>query len=312
MLGVPILVVPHHHSEENGSGRRLGLLERWYTAHHRSGNHTGVIIAVKFASPTNLTTTDLNEILHRVALRMPMLRARMRRDGITDLDATEELRLTAVGHDRTQRQRLWGDDLYLWILHATTRPHVRVIQERWLYGENLMEGEAGGLREILQEENARPWHDEDPSLPLWRVTLVRWKGRTEAFALVISFHHAICDGIGTTAVVEAIVEESGRQHNPAPADEQQILCTKVPPPMEDVLDTVPRLCHIWRPLLLDLIPFLGIFFFFHLELFRGANRSKLQPNSSIIWYVWNSVITKLFQSFGMRAGNDKSPSMPHW
>lgn len=269
-LGLPIDASKHHHDhhDDEGTGRRLGLLERWYTAHSRAGNHTGVSLAVEMehcdsssSSSCPPTAADLRAILHRVALRFPLLRARIYRNGVTGVDATNRLVPIATAEDdernntKQQQQRLWGDDLYLWVSHDANREYVRL--EECQVERNDQGGEGNGLRAVLQDQTARPWHDQDPSMPLWRVTLVRFKGEETSFALILSFHHAICDGIATTAVVQAIVEESARQNEPPSLHE--VLCKNVPPPMEDVLDTVPRICHIWRPLLLDLFPFLNVF-----------------------------------------------------
>jgi hypothetical protein len=269
--------------EPQGHGRRLGLLERWYTAHSRRGNHTGLTLAVEFRlvappdaphdpharkKPQGLsrppTMEELHSILHRVALRMPMLRARMHRDGVTGVDATARLvpptRLAPENKQPpatgTEAGGLWGDDIYLWVPPHDdgTRDYVH-IEERCIQGDDRV-GEARGLRAVLEEQNSISWHDEDPSRPLWRVVLVRWKESPAAkFALVLSFHHAITDGMGATAVVQAIMEESVRQDNPPP--DEEILCRQIPPPMEDILDTVPRLHHMWRPVLLDRLPLLA-------------------------------------------------------
>lgn len=263
-LGLP--VVSHHDNNDDatkakGVGRRLGLLERWYIAHTRSGNHNGLTLAVEFQAESVPTTEELRLILHRVSLRHPMLRARIFRDGVDGMDSTQQLKpVKQRGPRKTNKwQRLWGDDLYLWISNDTKQSHVRIVEEWEMErgGSDCDDGEGNGLRQVLEEQNARTWHDEDPSLPLWRATLIRWKDSKTKFALVVSFHHVITDGVGATAVVQAIVEESGRQKNP-PSDDE-ILCCDIPAPMEDILDTVPRLRHIWRPLLLDALPPLSFF-----------------------------------------------------
>ena len=261
---------------KNGTGRRLGLLERWYVAHSRRGNHTGITLAVEFDSslpPPSLEET--RQILHRVSLRFPMLRARLYRDGVFGMDTTDRLCPTAAVETKNRSQRVWGDDLYFWASHDTNRQYVRL--EEWHVERNDQEGEGNGLRQVMEDQVARAWHDEDPSLPLWKATLIRWKGDEKSFALVLSFHHLIVDGLATTAVVQAIVEESARQANPPP--DEDILRTDLPPPMEDVLDTVPRIYHIWRPLLLDLFPFLS--FFLSPQAFSGRPKRKLATTRSI-------------------------------
>ena len=265
-LGLPV-TSNHHHAAAaaaaaaaDGTGRRLGLLERWYTAHSRRGNHTGVSLAVELENCDSCppSVADFRAILHRVALRFPLLRARIHRNGVTGMDATDRLvPIMRTTQEQQQEQGLWGDDLYLWVSHDTNGEYVRLEESQ--VERNDAQGEGNGLRAVLQDQTARAWHDQDPSLPLWRVTLVRFKGEETSFALILSFHHAICDGIATTAVVQAIVEESARQHDDEPPVNDEILCKDLPPPMEDVLDTVPRICHIWRPLLLDLFPSLNMF-----------------------------------------------------
>ena len=79
------------------------------------------------------------------------------------------------------------------------------------------------------------------------------------FILTLSFHHAIADGIGAAAVVQALVGESTRLRDGKYGQEQgyYTACGTdriLPSLLEDVLDTVPTMRHIWRPLLLDLFP----------------------------------------------------------
>lgn len=279
-LGLPVTSNNRHAAAaaDDGTGRRLGLLERWYTAHSRRGNHTGVSLAVELENCDSCppSTADLRAILHRVALRFPLLRARIHRNGVRGMDARDRLvPILRNTKEQQQQQGLWGDDLYLWVSYDTNGEYVRL--EECQVERSDAQGEGNGLRAVLQDQTARAWHDHDPSLPLWRVTLVRFKGEETIFALILSCHHAICDGIATTAVVQAIVEERARQHDDEPSANDEILCKDLPPPMEDVLDTVPRICHIWRPLLLDLFPFLNMFL--SPSAFSGRPKKKATNNN---------------------------------
>ena len=101
-LGLPVMSNPaadqggptNKKKEPQGTGRRLGLLERWYAAHSRRGNHTGLTVAVELESNDDgqPTVEDVRRVLHRVALRLPLLRARIYRDGVVHgMDDTERL-----------------------------------------------------------------------------------------------------------------------------------------------------------------------------------------------------------------------------
>jgi Alcohol acetyltransferase len=210
-------------------GRRLGWLERWYVASSRAGIQTGFVIAMEFNnldSPTK-TTKDVKEALTRVSQRFPWLRARLRRDGINGVDSQYRL------HQPFQeRAIMWGDDLYVTVENKVEQPYdFREVSST--------------LKDVLEYEGKMRWHDEDPTKPLWRVTMIRSQG---TITLVLSFHHMIIDGIGSMAVVEAILEEGSNAGTVHPS------INYLPPPFEDFVDTTPTVKHLCMPFLLDRFP----------------------------------------------------------
>jgi hypothetical protein len=208
-------------------GRRLGLLERWYVAHTRAGVHTGFMVAMEMHGATAMSSKDVKETLTRVSKRFPWLRARLRRDGVQGVDSRRSL-------NNNKGNSVWGDDFYINVEADLQQPF------------GFRELSSVPLVDVFQEEGRTLWHDEDPSKPLWRVTMVRSNTR---ITLVLAFHHLITDGVGAMAIVEAILEEHDNSgHRVEPHMEA------LPPPMEDITDTVPRLGHLLVPVLLDRFP----------------------------------------------------------
>ena len=62
----------------------------------------------------------------------------------------------------------------------------------------------------MEKEGSTIWHDEDPDAPMWRAVLLRREDQSGAktqFTLILAFHHVIIDGIGSTALAQAILDE---------------------------------------------------------------------------------------------------------
>lgn len=229
-------------------------MERWYVAHSRAGHHTGLSVAMQLVSQAAAPPTmeHVQRILSRVAARFPWLRVKLRRDGVDGIDSRESLRVVSTTSDSShgngiKKEPLWGDDLYVTVDNDTSRNYCSLRQVTIRADDSY--GMAGGLAPILEQEGRTEWHDEDPNAPLWRAVLVKYEN-SDKFALVLSFHHLITDGMGAIAVCQAIVEESGADTTTPIPMQHSIL----PPPMEDVLDTVPRLSHLLIPVLLDRFP----------------------------------------------------------
>lgn len=221
-------------------GRRLGLLERWYVAHSRSGTHTGFCLCMELEAPAEGAPTigELRRRLFAVSQRFSWLRRKVRRDGVNGVDSRISL-------DRGKA--LWGDDLYVIEMAELCQPSTRTVMLQEQYRSPC--AASSGLRRILEEESVKIWHDEDPSKPLWRVTLVKWEDNPSKFALVLSFHHILTDGMGALQVARAVCDRSRDDGTPvgaSPAD--------IPPPMEDVMYTVPSLSHMLLPVLCDRFP----------------------------------------------------------
>lgn len=183
---------------------------------------------------------DFGTILSRVSADFPWLRVRVRRDGVEGIDSRSSLDSATLPEGST-----WGDDLYVEVLDNAHQHYD--IREVVLDKHDELEGNAAGLSSVFQQEGRLEWHDEDPKQCLWRAVLVKWKDSPTKFAFVLSFHHLITDAIGAMEVARAIVARSTTNDS---AKEPAAL----PPPMEDLMDTVPRVSHLLLPVLLDRFP----------------------------------------------------------
>lgn len=251
-LGIPL------ESHQKGYKRRLGFLERWYVAHSRSGQHTGFMFAIELESaPENATLANIGSILRRVSSKCPWLRTKVKRDGVNGVDSKESL--DVVNSEKTKDKSttsIWGDDLYFEVQDPSNNDAFFGLREVVLSDDVKL---TEGLQQILEEEGAKEWHDEDPDQHLWRVTVVRQSAKSDEkrvnFSLILAFHHGIMDGIGSIAVVQNFLDESSGPED-EPNDNPQMLS----PPMEDFMPTVPTLGHILLPVLLDRVPSLTPYF----------------------------------------------------
>ena len=202
-----------------------------------------------------------------MAAKFAWLRCKVRRDGVEGVDSRTSLLETSSttsssssGKSKPAPPHLWGDDLYVAMEEKEElyRPAIRqVTLTEPYYSENDDDDDEaspdrtihGGLQQVLQEESVQEWHDEDPTQPVWRVTLVTWQDHPNKFALVLAFHHLITDGTGALQVARAIVGPD--DDTPLPDDEHASSRSHssahgLPPPMEDVLDTAPTVGHMVR------------------------------------------------------------------
>ena len=250
-LGTP-MTIEAGDSDKVTYRRRLGLLERWYVAHSRTGMHTGFTVAIELEPKTGQAAPslkDIRQILQRVSHSFPWLRVKVKRDGILGIDSRKTL--TAV--TGTPQQKIWGDDLYVETL-GTSQASGKDTNRLFGLREVILpsgEDDNKGLRSILEEEGATAWQDENPNAPMWRAIMVKKQGRA-SFTLVLSFHHLIVDGIGATAIAQAVVNESNTLTSPENVPSN--VSEELSPPMEDVMDTVPTLGHLLTPVLLDQFP----------------------------------------------------------
>lgn len=219
------------------NGRRLGLLERWYVAHTRSGQHTGFLLSLELqGNPPDKARLKL--MLRNVAARFPWLRARVRRDGVDGVDDRFELEKCQFVEEKDP---LWGDDLYVQVQCDARKDYASIRHVVLDTSDTLQPGSADGLGRILEEEGKVEWHDEDPDALLWRVIFITWKTNPRKFAFVLAFHHLICDGVGACQVAQALLDASTL--SPSESVTKNI-STKLPPPMEDVVDCNPSVGHL--------------------------------------------------------------------
>jgi hypothetical protein len=250
-------------------------------AHSRSGRNTGFQLALKVevvetnspgvTDPSPLDLQRLQRIVARVSMRFPFLRTRIRRDGIQGQDSRDRLftphcsRVVAV-KNKKEPSSIWGDDLYLQVSNAHSNTKNEVHDLCYADVRHVTIDSHQDLSSVLEKEAATEWHDEDPESNLWRVTLVTITAASQddsnknAFYIVLTFHHSICDGGGSLEVAKAILTEA---NNSATADsntgfgEQDPvveLSDTLPPPMEDVVNPVPSVSHLLLPILLDRFP----------------------------------------------------------
>lgn len=155
--------------------------------------------------------------------------------------------LTREAEENTNADEpLWGDDLYVAVHNDDSVNHFDLREVTVQQDDSF--GMAGDLATVLEQEGQTEWHDEDASQALWRATLVKYSEHNNKFALVLSFHHLVTDAMGAVAVVQAIVNESSGDMATETSIASPSDC------MEDVLDTVPRLSHLFMPVLLDRFP----------------------------------------------------------
>ncbi|CAB9530230.1 Conserved hypothetical protein [Seminavis robusta] len=258
----------HNNSNNNteNNKRRLGFLERWYVAHSRSGMHTGFLIALELESSNTetslLSLEDTRQILRRVCQKFPWLRVKLKRDGVDGIDSREFLKPASSSSTETENTNgLWGDDLYVQVL-SPQQPS----GDFFAFRQVVVEKESNipeVLERTLEEESTQEWHDEDPSAPLWRATVLSTADNPHRFSLILAFHHLIVDGVGSTSIAQAILDEMNSQTpngNKSTDDEATINNNPLAPPMEDLMDTVPTLSHLLIPVLLDRFPSLETYF----------------------------------------------------
>jgi hypothetical protein len=254
--------------------RRLGWLERWYVAHSRAGTHTGFCLLLELELKhssgllfTNVTEVAVVQTCGQVSRRFAWLQCRVRRNGVAGVDSRQSLSQQALNGGGGGGGAVWGDDLY--VEHVVDNndepclPSIRTValdESDW-----TLESRGSKLHQILQDESIKEWHDEDPSQPLWRVTLVHCqKGDKDSpqpatngthFALILSFHHLITDGMGALQVARAIVEIGGGMDRETDGPSRSVKDPpELPQPMEDVMDTTPRLSHLLLPIFMDRCP----------------------------------------------------------
>jgi Wax ester synthase-like Acyl-CoA acyltransferase domain len=182
-----------------------------------------------------------------------MLQVKVLRDGVNGIDSRESLEKSKTNDTQlpttNYTQSVWGDDLYFERHRDPERclPTIRIVQEN---------GVDTTLERIVESESIQEWHDEDPSKPLWRVTLVQKRAMDDTrFALVLAFHHAIVDGIGALQVARAILEDEDN----VPPEKLGVGRSTPLPPMDDVMGTTPNLRHLVLPVLFDRLPRLASF-----------------------------------------------------
>lgn len=236
-------------ASEAGSCRRLGILERWYVAHSRAGHHNGFQLAVELqgAPPTE---AELRRLLRAVAARHAALRARVCRSDRPSGDTGADDAAAAEG------KGLWGDDLFFSVLRVDdegTAPPVRSVRLAGPGSAQYARAAAKGLERVLEEESRTGFEDvEEPggeSGPLWRAVLVTWDGLSDEFAVVFAFHHVVADARAATEVLRSLLAVRRGDDSGDLAEHAQL-----PPPMCDVVDTVPRLSQLMVPLLCDRMP----------------------------------------------------------
>jgi Alcohol acetyltransferase len=232
--------------------RRLGLLERWYVAHSRAGTHTGFVLCMELEAAAVPSRGKLQTILQNVSKKFSWLRYKVRRDGVDGVDSRITVATKKSTSEHAASEPVWGDDLYVEEVVDLCQPLTRTVVLEEPYSSPSVKG---GLHRVLEEESLKQWRDEDPSKPMWRVTLVTWKDCSSKFALVLAFHHLITDGMGALQVARAILNASSGNLTLLGEVNQEL-----PSPMEDVMDTVPRLSHVLLPVLLDRIPRLAAVF----------------------------------------------------
>lgn len=253
--------------------RRLGLLERWYVAHSRAGNHMGFCLCLELQAATAVPSEEeLRTCLDLVSRSFPWLRVVVRRDGVQGIDScvrltqdsgVSEQSATPVKNSEEsfaspQEKAIWGDDLYVEERLPELRSYCTrtvVLDGPYHSPAQKADGHCSDLHHILQEQSVQKWHDEDPTEALWRVTLVKWKDSPKQFALVLSFHHLITDAMGALQVARRIVQfGGGGETNPAKDEIHFKVDSKLPPPLENMLDTRISLMHLLCPLLFSRFP----------------------------------------------------------
>lgn len=230
----------------SNGGRRLGLLERWYVAHTRAGVHTGIVLCLECESEKIPKLAEIRKYLQRVSAKFSWLRCKVRRDGVDGVDTIPNDRSSESLVDKTQMV-MWGDDLYIEPCDELCQPHARQVILR-------MDSDFfDGVTQVMNEESTKQWNDENPAKPLWRATLVVAQNKDDCkkFAIILSFHHLLTDGIGAMEVAQALLDASnGKLVTLSPSD----VGTYLPAPMEDIMDTSPQLGHLLIPLLNDRFP----------------------------------------------------------
>jgi len=266
-MGVSCDGVGGDDAKKKGTRRRLGLLERWYVAHSRAGMHTGFVVAMELNCKRSSTSAQgqLRATLRKVSAQFPWLRCKVGRDGVEGVDRRTSLMpesgtTSSTGAAKTQQQ-VWGDDLYVTV-EGEESQYQPALRNVTLTDDSSSPESLGGLQQVLEEESIREWHDEDSSQPIWRVTLVRWKGNPSKLALVLAFHHLVTDGAGAMEVARAIVEAMNGDDGGGGSGDytDKSACQVLPPPMEDVMDTTPTLNHLVRLLFWHSFPTLRRWF----------------------------------------------------
>lgn len=287
-LGVPVeLNHPRCCCEaaaRRNSSRRLGLLERWYVAQSRAGTHTGFCLCLELqvAADAAPGVAELRHRLFQVSRKFLWLRCKVRRDGVGVAGGNNSNKKNTAGggnsfvdsrvglssatanaaSDQENSSAVWGDNLYVEEVADLCQPSTRTVVLEEPYCSLTTRtaaavGNSSGLQRVLEEEHVKEWHDEDPSKPMWRVTMVKWKDSPRKFALVLSFHHLISDGMGALQVAQAVIQNdavSESEVSDATLSKELSDSALLPKPLEDVMDTVPSIYHLLLPVLLDRFP----------------------------------------------------------
>ena len=221
------------------NGRRLGLLNNGMFLIRVQDTTLAFLWRFKWNPTPNTFTsaTDTNKSLNAVSVVASQ--GPLRWSGWCRFSAG---RLSSPSTVSSTVESLWGDDLYFTIQQDETKDCFDLREETMQ--QNDSSGMTGGLAHVLEQGGRTELHDEDPNSCLWRAVLA--KSKTTPI-LVLSFHHLITDGMGPAAVLLAIIEENGAAATTTIRQDASLL----PPPMEGVLDTVPRLSHLLVPVLLD-------------------------------------------------------------
>eukprot|EP00343_Euplotes_focardii_P011126 CAMPEP_0205830666 /NCGR_PEP_ID=MMETSP0206-20130828/41767_1 /ASSEMBLY_ACC=CAM_ASM_000279 /TAXON_ID=36767 /ORGANISM="Euplotes focardii, Strain TN1" /LENGTH=485 /DNA_ID=CAMNT_0053134541 /DNA_START=29 /DNA_END=1486 /DNA_ORIENTATION=- len=163
---------------KNGS-RRLGLLERWYSASHETGVMLNFCTVVSCHSTLPLRLADFQEAVACVCRTLPLLRAT-----IVDDDASpyfEEIS-NFQGVEVTRVQRVTADT--------------------W--------------ERLVESENVKPFPYAKGPAPLWRVHLVDCEGSPGDFELVVTVHHGIADGRANMHICRQLLKAYARARDGSP------------------------------------------------------------------------------------------------
>jgi len=169
--------------------RPLGLTERWYSASHITTvmNNFCVVIHCENTNPKSLSRDSwIQAIRHVIDHQLPFLRATIIDDDINP--RFEEISDINV-----------GDQLSFHTRHDNTT---------W----------AG----VIEKENTIGFGYETKPSPLWRVVLVTSKTKIGEFDLIITVHHAMCDGRAAMQFAKALLAQIAKFQTTPAVDLAQI------------------------------------------------------------------------------------------